>query len=407
MDFLRGLLGCIVVLFIAFLFSDNKKKINYRIVVIGAVLQIVFGYIVLKSSIGRMILDKISAGFSKVLHYGLEGLTFTFGKLVDPSSSVGFVFAFKVAMLAVFFTPLIAVLYRFGIMQFVVRIIGGALSKLLGTSRTESVTAASNIFLGMQEAPIVIKPYVKLLTRSEMFAVMTGGLASVAGGTLASYAALGIPVKFLLAASFMSAPSGLLFAKIMIPETETPVKTGSSEVQEADKEDKNILDVISKGAVDGMKMAVLIIAMLIAFISLMALLNGILGGIGSLFGIHGLSFQKILGYIFAPIAFLIGVPWHQAMTAGNYLGEKIILNEMVAYTSFAPHMHELSSKTVAIVSFALCGFANIGSLGILIGGLTAFAEERRAQITKLGIKAVIAGTLANLMSGAIAGMFLN
>ncbi|HEY4553875.1 MAG TPA: NupC/NupG family nucleoside CNT transporter [Bacillaceae bacterium] len=410
MNYIWGLLGCLAILFIAFLLSENKKKINYRIVIIGTLLQLLFGFIVLKSETGRLILEKISGGVRNIIHYGNEGLAFVFGSLADASQPTGFIFGVRVAAMAIFVTALIAVLYHYGIMQFFVRIIGGGLAKILGTSRAESLTAASNIFLGLQEAPVIIKPYIKTLTKSEIFAVMVGGLASVAGGTLLAYAALGIPINYLLSASFMAAPAGLVFAKILIPETEVPVTSTASgvEVEEEGKgiEKRSVIDVITRGAMDGMKMATLIIAMLVAFISILALVNGILGGIGGWFGFKDLSLQLLFGYIFAPLAFIMGVPWHEAMQAGNLLGQKVILNEMVAFTSFQPMMENLSDKTVAIMTFALCGFANIGSLGILIGGMTAFAENQRAVVAKLGLKAVLAGTLANLMSGAIAGMFM-
>lgn len=409
MNILFGLIGCLVILFIAFLLSENKKKINYRVVVIGVAMQILFGYIVLKSSVGRMILEKISEGVRNIIHYGNEGLTFVFGSLADASAPTGFIFGIRVAAMAIFVTALISVLYHFGIMQLFVRIIGGGLAKILGTSKPESLTAASNIFLGIQEAPVIIKPYIKTLTRSELFAVMVGGLASVAGGTLLAYAALGIPINFLLSASFMAAPAGLVFAKILIPETETPLNVVDFEVKKEVVEGEvkpGLLDAISRGAMEGLKMAGLIIAMLVAFIAILALANGLLGGIGGWFGYPNLSLQQIFGYVFAPLAFIMGVPWSEAVTAGNLLGQKVILNEMVAFTSFQPMMEMLSDKTVAIMTFALCGFANIGSLGILIGSMTAFADNQRATVTKLGMKAVLAGTLANLMSGTIAGMFM-
>ncbi|MBY0123350.1 NupC/NupG family nucleoside CNT transporter [Bacillus sp. S/N-304-OC-R1] len=408
MNILWGLMGCFVILFIAFLLSENKKKINYRVVLGGTVLQILFGYIVLKSETGRIILEKISKGIQSVIHYGNEGLSFVFGSLADASQPTGFIFGIRVACMAIFVTALISVLYHFGIMQLFVRIIGGGLHKLLGTSKVESLTAASNIFLGLQEAPVIIKPYIRALTKSEIFAVMVGGLASVAGGILLAYAALGIPINYLLSASFMAAPAGLVFAKMMIPETEVPVAAANegAKATEEKEEKPNIIDVIVKGAMEGLKMAGLIIAMLIAFISILALLNGILGSIGEWFGMKDLSLQLILGYIFSPIAFIMGVPWSEAMIAGNLLGQKLILNEMVAFTAFQPLIETLSPKTVAIVTFSLCGFANLGSLGILIASMTAFAENQRQVVTKLALKAVLAGTLANLMSGTIAGMFM-
>ncbi|MFF2155160.1 NupC/NupG family nucleoside CNT transporter [Paenibacillus chitinolyticus] len=407
MSILWGLVGLAVILGIAYLMSDHKKKINYRTVIVGLGIQLVFGYIVLKWDTGKQILEVVSTGFTNLFHYGYEGLSFVFGSLADKTQATGNIFAIRVAMLAVFITPLIGILYRFGIMQFFMRVVGGGLGKLLKTSRAESLAAAGNIFLGLQEIPIMIKPYMKFLTRSEMFAIMVGGLASVAGGIMVAYAALGIPIAYLLSASLMSAPAGLIIAKIMIPETDTPVEAGSRELEEEDSETKdNLINIISKGAAAGMRMAVQIIAMLIAFVSMVALLNGLLGWVGSWFGYGDLSLQMILGWLFAPLAFVIGVPWSEATITGSFLGQKFVMNEMIAFGSFAKEMEHLSPKTIAIVSFALCGFANIGSMGILLGSMRSLAPERSQEVGRLAFKAVIAASLANLLSGTIAGMFM-
>ncbi|MFD7523025.1 NupC/NupG family nucleoside CNT transporter [Paenibacillus chitinolyticus] len=407
MSILWGLVGLAVILGIAYLMSDHKKKINYRTVIVGLGIQLVFGYIVLKWDTGKQILEVVSTGFTNLFHYGYEGLSFVFGSLADKTQATGNIFAIRVAMLAVFITPLIGILYRFGIMQFFMRVVGGGLGKLLKTSRAESLAAAGNIFLGLQEIPIMIKPYMKFLTRSEMFAIMVGGLASVAGGIMVAYAALGIPIAYLLSASLMSAPAGLIIAKIMIPETDTPVEAGSRELEEEDSDTKdNLINIISKGASAGMRMAVQIIAMLIAFVSMVALLNGLLGWIGSWFGYGDLSLQMILGWLFAPLAFVIGVPWSEATITGSFLGQKFVMNEMIAFGSFAKEMEHLSPKTIAIVSFALCGFANIGSMGILLGSMRSLAPERSQEVGRLAFKAVIAASLANLLSGTIAGMFM-
>ncbi|WP_372007400.1 NupC/NupG family nucleoside CNT transporter [Paenibacillus chitinolyticus] len=407
MSILWGLVGLAVILGIAYLMSDHKKKINYRTVIVGLGIQLVFGYIVLKWDTGKQMLEVVSAGFTNLFHYGYEGLSFVFGSLADKTQATGNIFAIRVAMLAVFITPLIGILYRFGIMQFFMRVVGGGLGKLLKTSRAESLAAAGNIFLGLQEIPIMIKPYMKFLTRSEMFAIMVGGLASVAGGIMVAYAALGIPIAYLLSASLMSAPAGLIIAKIMIPETDTPVEAGSRELEEEDSDTKdNLINIISKGASAGMRMAVQIIAMLIAFVSMVALLNGLLGWVGSWFGYGDLSLQMILGWLFAPLAFVIGVPWSEATITGSFLGQKFVMNEMIAFGSFAKEMEHLSPKTIAIVSFALCGFANIGSMGILLGSMRSLAPERSQEVGRLAFKAVIAASLANLLSGTIAGMFM-
>lgn len=289
-------------------------------------------------------------------------------------------------------------------MQIVIRIIGGVLSWILGTSRAESVNAAANIFVGQTEAPLVIRPFLGKMTKSELFAVMTGGLASVSGSVLVGYSLLGVPLEYLLAASFMAAPAGLVMAKLILPETE---KVDESNFKlEKDKESVNVIDAAARGAADGLKLAVNVGAMLLSFIALIALINGILGGITGFFGLQGITLQSILGYIFSPLAFAIGVPWSEALQAGSYIGQKLILNEFVAYSNFGPNIPDLTDKTVIIVSFALCGFANLSSLAILIGGLGALAPSRRPIIAKLAVKAVIAGTLASLLSAAIAGMFL-
>jgi concentrative nucleoside transporter, CNT family len=266
------------------------------------------------------------------------------------------------------------------------------------------MSATANIFLGQTEAPLVIRPYMNRLTQSELFAVMVGGLASVAGSVLIGYYLLGVPLEYLIAASFMCAPAGLLVAKIVVPETEEPETMGEIKL-ERDKDTVNVIDAAAKGAGDGLQIALNVGAMLLAFIALIALVNGILGGIGGWFG-YDITLQQILGYLFAPIAFVIGVPWDEAVKAGTFIGQKIVLNEFVAYSEFAPQIPELKDKTVAVVSFALCGFANLSSIAILLGGLGAMAPSRRPDIARLGMRAVIAATLANLLSGAIAGMFI-
>ncbi|WP_110112297.1 NupC/NupG family nucleoside CNT transporter [Bacillus sp. CGMCC 1.16541] len=404
MNYLWGLLGIVFVFFLAFLISNNRKAINPRTILVGLGLQILFGFIVLKWEFGRAMLQKVTVGVSNVIAYADEGVSFLFGPLADPEA-VGFVFAIKVLTLIIFFSSLIAVLYYLGIMQLIIRFLGGGLSKLLGTSKTESLSAAANIFVGQTEAPMVVRPYISKMTQSELFAVMTGGLASVAGSVLFGYAALGVPIEYLLAASFMAAPAGLIMAKMIVPETETSSTTDEIKM-ERDKETANVVDAAARGASDGLKLAVNVGAMLLAFIALISLLNGMLTGIGNWFNFEGLTLDLILGYLFAPIAFVIGVPWSEAVTAGGFIGQKLVLNEFVAYSSFAPQIEQLSDKTVAVISFALCGFANLSSLAILLGGLGGMAPNRRQDIARLGFRAILAGTLANLLSAAIAGMFL-
>lgn len=403
MNLLWGIFGIIVVLGIAFLFSDGKKSIKPRTILGGLAIQITFAFMVLEWELGRQALLGLSRGVQNIINYAGEGIAFVFGPAAD-TEGFGFVFAFQVLTIIIFFSSLISVLYYLGVMQFIIRILGGALAKLLGTSKAESISASANIFVGQTEAPLVVRPFLPNMTKSELFAVMTGGLASVAGSTLAGYALLGVPLEYLLAASFMAAPAGLIMAKIMIPEQEEIEE--KEFVMEKDDRSVNVVDAAARGASDGLQLALNVGAMLLAFIALIALANGVLGGIGGWFGAENITIQGILGYIFAPLAFAIGVPWAEAVQAGSYIGQKLVLNEFVAYTAFAPEIANLSPKTVIIVSFALCGFANFSSLAILLGGLGAMAPSRRPDIARLGMRAIAAGMLASLLSAAIAGMFV-
>ncbi|SDH38621.1 concentrative nucleoside transporter, CNT family [Aneurinibacillus thermoaerophilus] len=406
---LWGLLGILVVLGIAFLFSNNKKSIKLRPVLGGLAIQLVFAFIVLKWETGKKWLEKLTMIVTEITGYANEGVKFLFGGLYTPQSGITFVFAFQVLTVVIFFSALISVLYYLGIMQLIIRIIGGALSWLLGTSKAESMSAAANIFVGQTEAPLVVRPYIATMTNSELFAVMTGGLASVAGSVLVGYSLLGVPLEYLLAASFMAAPAGLVIAKIFVPETKIPETAPGSKLEfkmDEDSESVNVIDAAARGASVGLHLALNIGAMLLAFIALIALINGGLGIIGGWFHYEGLSLQKILGFIFAPLAFAVGVPWSEAIMAGGFIGEKLVLNEFVAYTDFAPQIKNLTPKTVAIVSFALCGFANLSSMAILLGGLGSLAPNRRQDIARLGLRAVAAGMLASLLSAAMAGMLV-
>ena len=404
MNIIWGIGGIFVVLGIAFLLSSAKKSINLRTVLGGLTIQILFAFIVLKWNYGREKLEQFAGAVQNMISYANEGISFLFGPAADVEG-FGFVFAFQVLTVIIFFSSLISVLYYLGIMQVLIRVIGGALAWLLGTSKAESISAAANIFVGQTEAPLIIRPFIAKMTKSELFAVMTGGLASVAGSVLVGYSLLGVPLEYLLAASFMAAPAGLILAKIMIPETE---EVDDSEFElEKDDASTNVIDAAARGASDGLHLALNVGAMLLAFIALIALINGILGFIGAgLFNYESLSLGGILGFVFAPLAFAIGVPWEEAVQAGGYIGQKLVLNEFVAYSSFAPEIANLSPKTVIVVSFALCGFANLSSMAILLGGLGALAPSRRSDIARLGIRAVVAGMLASLLSAAIAGMFL-
>ena len=423
MQLLMSLVGMAALIFIAVLFSSDRRAIKLRTVVGAFIIQVLIGALVLYVPVGRKILLAMSDGVASVIGYGQKGMDFIFGGLVSDKmfevfGGGGFVFALRVLPVIVFFSSLIAVLYYLGIMQLVIKILGGGLQKLLGTSRTESLSATANIFVGQTEAPLVVRPYISGMTNSELFAVMCGGLASGAGSVLAGYAQMGVPLEYLIAASFMAAPGGLLFAKLMVPETEhfddrTEAMAGMAE----EERPANNIDAAASGASSGMQLALNVGAMLLAFIALIALINGILGGVGGWFDYPQLSLELILGWVFSPIAFLIGVPWSEAMTAGSFIGQKIVVNEFVAFMNFGEYMkpdaqviaaglQPLSDHTKAIISFALCGFANLSSVAILLGGLGGMAPNRRKDVARLGMKAVMAGTLSNLMSATIAGFFL-
>lgn len=423
MQLLMSLVGMAALIFIAVLFSSDRRAIKLRTVTGAFIIQVLIGALVLYVPVGRKILLAMSDGVASVIGYGQKGMDFIFGGLVSDKmfevfGGGGFVFALRVLPVIVFFSSLIAVLYYLGIMQLVIKILGGGLQKLLGTSRTESLSATANIFVGQTEAPLVVRPYISGMTNSELFAVMCGGLASVAGSVLAGYAQMGVPLEYLIAASFMAAPGGLLFAKLMVPETEHFDDRREAMAGMAEEErPANIIDAAAGGASSGMQLALNVGAMLLAFIALIALINGILSGVGGWFDYPQLSLELILGWIFSPIAFLIGVPWSEAMTAGSFIGQKVVVNEFVAYMNFGEYLkpdaqviaaglQPLSDHTKAIISFALCGFANLSSVAILLGGLGGMAPNRRKDVARLGMKAVMAGTLSNLMSATIAGFFL-
>ncbi|MGF1785252.1 NupC/NupG family nucleoside CNT transporter [Photobacterium swingsii] len=416
MSLFMSLVGMAVLLAIAVLLSDNRKAINLRTVGGAFAIQFCLGAFVLYVPVGRDVLYGMSQAVANVIGYGNDGINFLFGgltsdKMFEVFGGGGFVFALRVLPVIVFFSALISVLYYLGVMQVVINALGGGLQKALGTSRAESMSATANIFVGQTEAPLVIRPFVPKMTQSELFAVMCGGLASVAGGVLAGYASMGVPLEYLIAASFMAAPGGLLFAKIIKPETEEPIEQLAGDEANGDDKPANVIDAAAAGASSGMQLALNVGAMLLAFIGLIALINGMLGGIGGWFGMPELTLELILGYIFSPLAFLIGVPWEEATIAGSFIGQKLVVNEFVAYLNFAPYLGEaaevvLSEKTKAIISFALCGFANLSSVAILLGGLGGLAPSRRHDIARFGMKAVAAGTLSNLMSATIAGLFV-
>ena len=380
---MASLLGIITILVAAWLLSTDRKNIPLRTVSLAFLLQISFALLVLYVPMGKEALNAATGAVSSLINYGQEGINFLFGGLTNN----GFVFAINVLGIIIFFSALISGLYHIGFMPKVINLIGGALQKFLGTGRAESLSATANIFVGMIEAPLVVKPYLKHMTDSQLFAVMVCGLASVAGGTLVGYASLGVDLNYLIAAAFMSAPAGLLMAKILVPGN-------ADEAQENIESDveipraTNVVEAMADGAMSGLRIAVAVGATLLAFISVIAMLNGLLGIVGGWFGVN-LSFELILGYVFAPVAWLIGVPWSEAVVAGSLIGNKIVVNEFVAFIQLMDVKDALSEHSKAIVTFALCGFANISTMAILIGGLGSLVPERRSFISQYGFKAIV------------------
>ncbi|MCD9557494.1 NupC/NupG family nucleoside CNT transporter [Photobacterium carnosum] len=405
MHYLIGILGIFVIFVVGFLFSENRSAVNWRSVLGAFCIQVLFAAFILYVPVGRVVLNSVSGAVSGVIEYGHEGTSFLFGQLAQ--FKLGFIFAVNVLPSIVFFSALISVLYYVGIMKWVIRGIGGLLQRLLGTTRTESMSATANIFVGSVEAPLVVRPFLARMTRSELFAVMVGGLASVAGGTMVGYAGLGVQLKYLIAASFMSAPAGLMMAKLVVPQTEG---VHSMEDEDDGEEDGpvNLVDAASRGALSGLQIAMAVGASLLAVISLIAMVNGGLGHIGHWIGINDLSLNLIFGYLFAPVAWLIGVPWSEATTAASLIGTKIAVNEFIAFAELMKPetLAKLSEHSQAIVTFALCGFANLTSIAMLMGGLGGIVPKRRPEIARLGMKAIFAATLANLMSATLAGLFL-
>lgn len=435
---LWGLGGMLALLLIAWLLSADRGGVRWRTVLAALGLQIGFGVLTLYWEPGQRALSAVADGVSAVIGSAGAGIDFLFGPVLPEEGSV---FAFQVLPVIVFFASLTAVLFHLGVLQFVVNGIGRALGWALGTGRYESVNAAANIFVGQTEAPLLIKPYIRRLDESALFAVMVGGLSTVAGSVLAGYALMGASMEYLIAASFMAAPGALLMAKIMVPDgVLAPASrsagrgdaavpgaeaTGGATVAGADRpaedhehpqdpqdedvaeeEADNIIEAAALGAQEGLKLALTIGAMVLAFIALIQLMNLLLGTVGGWFGYGDLSFEQILGWVFAPVMTVVGVPWSEASTSGSFLGQKIVLNEFVAFANYTPVAETLSARTQAITTFALTGFANLGSLGILLGGLGGLAPERRGDIARLGLRAILAATLANLMSAAIAGILI-
>ncbi len=408
---LIGIAGIVVILGIAFAFSSNRKAINLRIVSAAFVLQAAIAAIVLYLPWGQRAIDGMSTGVMAVIDFSKAGIDFLFGPLAD-TNVVGFSFAINVLPIIIFFAALMSVLYHLRIMEWVVRIVGGALHKIIGTGGIESMNAAANIFVGQTEAPLVVKPYLRGLTEPQVFAVMVSGLASIAGTVLAGYAMMGAELKYLLAAAFMAAPGGLLMAKIVMPDDEVVPASAHEKFKMEPSHHKNVILAAANGTADGLRLAVNIGAMLVAFVALIALFNGLVGGlagwlrIDDFFGVEKVTLEWILGNIFQPLMFLLSVPWEEAQAAGSLFGEKLILNEFVAFGNMTERLAGMSPRTIAVTTFSLCGFANLSSIAILLGGLGVLVPEKRELIGQLGLKAVLAASLSNLMSAALAGIML-
>ena len=403
-----GILGILSMLALAFIFSTNRRAIRLKTVAWGLGLQFVFAIFVLRIDAGRIAFQKAGNAVTTLLGYAYAGSHFVFGDLAKPGSQLGY-FAFGVLPTVIFIAAFFAVLYHFGIMQIIIRVFAWVMTRVMGASGAESLNVAASIFMGQTEAPLTIRPFLPDLTRSELMTVMTSGMAHVSGGIMAAYIAFGIDPKHLLSAVIMTAPGTLLMAKMLVPETEQAKTAGkvvmSAEEEKTEKEE-NLRGAIARGTTDGLHLALNIAAMLISFLALIALTNGIMGGIHNHIRYFPHSLEQVFGYIFWPIAWVIGIPAHDCGAVGNLLGIRMVLNELVAFSQLGDQKTLLDPRTVTIATFALCGFANLSSIGIQIGGIGALAPNKRGELARLGFRAMIAGTMANLMSASIAGMLL-
>jgi CNT family concentrative nucleoside transporter len=402
-----GILGILAILGACWVFSTERKAIKWKIVAWGIGLQLLFALIVLKSDWGQRVMSAAGAAVNQLLSYATDGATFVFGPLADPVGKDGFVFAFAILPTIIFMAAFFAVLYHFGVMQIIIRGAAWLMTRLMGVSGAESLDVAASIFMGQTEAPLTIRPFLEKLTRSEMMTVMTAGMAHVSGGIMAAYIAQGVESKHLLGAVIMTAPGTLLIAKTLVPETETPASGSKVELAEADETKRgNLLGAIAHGTSDGLHLAINVAAMLIAFLSLIALLNGLIGWVHGYIGWFPGSLQAVLGWLFAPVAWLIGIPWKDATHIGSLLGIRMVGNELIAYGQLHDLRAQLDPRSFTIATFALCGFANLSSIGIQIGGIGALAPSRKDDLARLGFRAMLAGTMANLISAAIVGIMI-
>ncbi len=410
---LTGVLGILAILLFCFLFSTDRKAIRPRTILVGLVLQFVFAVLVLRVSFGVRVMTAAGDAVDKLLSYSFAGSQFVFGEFGAKMSKFGVVFAFQVLPIIIFIAAFFAILYYYGVMQFIIRQMAKVMMRLMGASGVESLNVAASIFMGITEAPLTIRPFLPKVTRSELMTIMTSGMAHVSGAMLGAYILLGIEARHLLGAVIMTAPGTILIAKMLVPETEKPLTAGDVNINVSEFEERpsNVLDAATKGTTDGLFLALNVAAMLISFLAIIALVDGLLGGTHNLLAAHGFRWfpsklESIFGVILAPVAWLIGIPWRDCLSIGNLLGTRMVLNELVAYTMLTGQKASLDPRSFTIATFALCGFANFGSIGIVIGGLSSLAPTRRKDLAQLGFKAMIAGTLANLMSASIVGLLI-
>jgi CNT family concentrative nucleoside transporter len=405
-----GVLGLLTMLALAYLFSTDRRAIRPKIVLWGLGLQISLAFLVIRWTGGQRLFLRMGNAVTKVLSYAFVGSEFVFGELGKQNSSIGFIFAFQVLPTIIFIASLFALLYYLGVMQVVIRAVAWAMQRVMGASGAESLNVAASIFMGQTEAPLTIRPFLPDLTQSELMTIMTSGMAHVSGGIMAAYIAFGVEARHLLTAVIMTAPGTLMISKMLVPETEQPKTMGVVHMEHVER-DQNFIGALARGTSEGLGMALNVGAMLIAFLAVIALTNGIMGGVHNWLGGHGImwfpsSLQQIFGWVFAPVAWLIGVPWQDCVQIGNLLGTRMVVNEMVAFSILGPMKGVLDPRSFTIATFALCGFANFSSIGMQIGGIGALAPNQKAQIAKFGIRAMLAGTMANLMSASIVGIFL-
>jgi len=408
---LMSVVGVLVLLGLALALSSNRRRFPLRTVLWGLGLQFAFALLILRTTVGRVLFDGANAAFNTLIGFADKGAEFVFGKLASGESPAGFVLAFRVLPVIIFFASLMSILYHLGVMQRVVAGMAWVMRRCLRVSGAEALVAATEVFVGMTEAPLAIRPYLARLTESELMAIMTAGLANIAGSVMALYVSFGIDAGHLMCASVMSAPAALAIAKIIVPETGQPETATTGRIP-YERATNNVIDAAAVGATDGLRLALNVATMLIAFIALLALVNALLGGAHDLalrwlgWGGFPASLEEILGWLFRPLAFVIGVPWGEAGTVGSLMGVKTGLNELIAYQKLAALKAELSPRAYTIATYALCGFANFGSLAIQIGGVSALVPERRQDLSRLSLRALAAGTLATFLTAAIAGILL-